>query len=336
MSENGVRQALIDAPWSFSFFQAVRILHRMERHRRAIGTFVDPREEVVRLAVPTTIAFPASETQSIETAGSAQSELTVNFLGLIGPQGVLPYWYSVVVDEAVRGRNRAAKAFLDLFQHRMLSHFYRAWEKSRPEVAFERGGKDRLEAPIRAIVGVGTSGLAQRLGVLDTALMFYAGLLGPAQRSAIALEQLLEDYFGVDVAVQQFAGGWFELPDDALLRLDDGSPASVLGDGAVVGDAIWNEQARVRVRVGPLTRDDFERFLPTGAAFDELRDLVRFFSDDAVDCELQLVLRRQDVPGTVLGSSTALPLGWGSWVCTRPVASDMDQVVFSFQAGAGA
>jgi type VI secretion system protein ImpH len=243
---------------------------------------------------------------------------------------VLPYWYSVVVDEASRGRNHAVRAFLDIFQHRMLSHFYRAWEKSRSEVGFERGAADQLAPVVRAIVGLNAPGLEGRMGVSDTALLFYSGLLGPSQRSAIGLEQLLEDYFGAPVRVEQFSGGWFELSPDAFLRLgEDDTPSAQLGVGAVVGTAIWNEQARVRIRVGPLARDDFERFLPSGPAHGELRELVHFYADEAVDFDLQLVLRQDDVPPTVLGQTSSLPLGWGSWLCTRPSSSDKDQVVFS-------
>lgn len=324
-----VREALREKPWNFGFFQAVRLLHRMEQDRQPLGAFSRPGEEVVRLSVPTTISFPASEVQALDFPGSAAPDMTVNFLGLLGPQGVLPYWYSVVVEEATRGRNRAARDFLDIFQHRMLSHFYRAWEKARSEVAFERGADDHLAPVVRAIVGLNTPGLEGRMSVADTAMLFYAGLLGPSQRSAIGLEQVLADYFEVPVRVEQFSGGWFELDPDAFLRLgEDDVPSAQLGVGAVVGTAIWNEQARVRIRVGPLARADFERFLPTGTAHGELRELVRFYSDDAVDFDLQLVLRQDDVPPTVLGQADSLPLGWGSWLRTRPSDGDKDQVVF--------
>jgi type VI secretion system protein ImpH len=214
----------------------------------------------------------------------------------------------------------------------MLSHFYRAWEKSRSEVAFERGGVDRLAPVVRAIVGLNAPGLEHRLAISDTALLFYSGLIGPSQRSAIGLEQLLADYFELPVRVEQFSGGWFELSPESFLRLgEDDAPAAQLGVGAVVGTAIWNEQARVRVRVGPLALGDFERFLPTGVAFGEMEELVRFYSDGAVDFDLQLVLQRDDVPPTVLGETASLPLGWGSWLCTRAASSDKDQVILPLQ-----
>lgn len=323
-----VRDVLFERPWSFSFFQAVRLLHRFDTFRHPLGSFERPSSHVARIGVPTTIAFPASEVQALQPAGSAAPELSVNFLGLIGPQGVLPYWYSIVIDEAGRSRNHAAKAFLDIFQHRMLSHFYRAWEHGHHEVAWERGGEDSLEPVVRASAGVGSPGLQHRMGIADASLMFYSGLLGPTQRSAIGLEQLLCDYFDLPIRVEQFVGGWFALDRSAMLSLDDESPSAELGIGSVIGDAIWNEQARARIRIGPLKRADFERFLPSGLAYSELQELVRFYSDDAVEFELQLVMRRDDVKGTSLGDSGALPLGWGSWMAPHGAAEDKADVVF--------
>lgn len=327
-----VQDRLRDEPWTFTFFQTVRLLQRWRADRKPVGYFARPEEEAVRFTVPPSVAFPASQVQEMQTGGSDAPTIGVNVFGLIGQQGVLPYWYSVVVQEAAttaRPRNKAPLAFFDIFQHRMLSLFYRAWEKSRPEVAFERGGTDLLETGLRAAAGLATEGLRDRHELFDASLLFYSGLLGPTQRSALALEQLLTDYFDLPVSVEQFAGGWFTLDETALTRLGQDGASEELGLGTVLGDAIWNEQASVRIRIGPLTREAFESFLPGGAAMRELQALVRFYTGESVEVDAQLVLRQQDVRGVRLGDRSALPLGWGSWVATRPVTQDMDQVVLS-------
>jgi type VI secretion system protein ImpH len=324
-----LRDHLYTEPWSYGFFQAVRLLQRLHAGRQPVGGFTSPASEAVRFTVPTTLAFPASEVQSLVPEGSQGVQLGVNVFGLLGQQGVLPYWYSTTVEEAGRARNKAPQAFFDLFQHRMLALFYRAWEKGRPEVAFERGGRDLLEGGLRSIIGLGARALEGRNAVPDASLLFYAGLLGPTQRSALALEHLLEDFFALPVEVLQFSGGWFELDDTSVTRLGDDGPNEELGLGTVLGDAVFNQQAKVRIRVGPLSREAFEGFLPGRAALEELRELVRFHTGDSVEAEVQLVLRRPDVSGVVLGGSGSLPLGWGSWVCTREAASDKDDVVFS-------
>jgi len=255
--------------------------------------------------------------------------MVVNFMGLTGPLGVLPLYYTQQVIERTRARDTAARDFLDLFNHRMLSLFYQAWEKYRVAVQYERGGYDRLSQYLRDLIGLGTKGLQRRQAVADDALIYYAGLLGQRPRSAQALQQLLEDYFGVPVAVEQFAGAWFALERSNQCWLEERRDASErLGWGAVVGDEVFDEQSRARVRLGPLTLAQYSDFLPTGTAYQPLRGLLRFFSDE-VDFEVQLVLKREEVPPCELGAEdeTAPVLGWVTWVKTVGMARDPGDTV---------
>ena len=125
--------------------------------------------------------------------------MVVNFMGLTGPVGVLPYSYSELIADRFRNRDRTLAAFFDIFNHRMISLFYQAWEKHRSAVAWERDGEDRLSKYLMSLIGLGTGGLQHRLVVRDESLLFYTGLLGLLPRSAAALRQVLEDYFGVSV-----------------------------------------------------------------------------------------------------------------------------------------
>lgn len=331
-AQPGLEAELRDSPTAFEFFQAVRVLERLLPAREPVGRFGEPRDEVVRFSVHPDIAFPASEIYALDLpAGGAQARMAINFLGLIGPEGVLPYFYSELVMERVRARDTALRDFLDLFHHRLLSLFYAAWEKYRFEVAHERDRRDLLTLHLKDLIGLGLDGLQQRLGIRDEALVFYAGLLGPGQRSAAALEQLIADYFGVPAKVEQFVGGWYRLATETQCAVgleDDASEQ--LGGGAVVGDEVWDPQARVRLRLGPLTRRQYDQFLPGASAYEPLRTLTRFFSGDQVDFEVQLVLARDEVPGCVLGApEPATPLGWCTWMQSRPFGRDPDDTVLT-------
>ena len=153
-------------------------------------------------------AFPAGEIQSLEFRSDAPVRMAVNFMGLTGPEGVLPYSYSLLISERMRARDTTLRDFLDLFHHRIISLFYRAWEKYRFGVAHERNQRDIVTQHLKDLVGLGESRLQERLAIRDDVLLFYAGLLAPQQRSAAALQQLVGDYFGVRVEVEQFVGGW--------------------------------------------------------------------------------------------------------------------------------
>lgn len=317
----------------YSFFQMIRLMLRQYPERKQVGGFFDPADEVARFAVVPTIAFPPSEIRSLELTNDAPSRLAVDFMGLTGPSGVLPYDYTLMVADRVRARDRTLQDFLDIFHHRIISLFYRAWEKNRFYVAFERQRRDPVTAHVLDLVGLGLAGTREAMSIPAEVGVFFAGLLAPQQRSAVALEQLLEDYFRVPVDVEQFVGGWYGLGLATQCRLghDEDGASARLGLGAVAGDEIWDQQARVRIRLGPLSREQYDQFLPTGAAYDELRRLVRFYSHDQFDFEIQLVLARDEVPACVIGAdgSDDVPLGWCTWMRTQPIDRDPDEAILT-------
>lgn len=132
------------------------------------------------------------------------------------------------------------------------------------------------------------------------------------------------DYFDVPVEVEQFVGAWYSLDVPNLCKLDHGDLSEQLGIGAVVGDEIWDQGGAVRVRLGPLTMQQYLDFLPEGSAYKPLLAITRFFSGDEIDFEVQLVLMRDDVPACELADVVPVvpQLGWTTWVKSAPMTRD--------------
>jgi type VI secretion system protein ImpH len=337
MEDAGVTDAevagyLITDPPAFEFFQAVRLLERLYPDRNGVGRFGDPKEEVVHFSARPAIGFPASEVHAVDLPGNRPARMVVNFMGLVGPLGVLPYHYTQLVGERARGRDRALRDFLDLFQHRLISLFYRAWEKYHFTAVYERAGQDPVTEHLRDLIGLGIAALRDRLPVPDEGLLFYTGALAPQPRSAAALEDMLKDLLGVPVEVEQFVGGWYRLSSSMQCYIgDDAGPSNQLGLGAVVGDEMWDQQARVCLRLGPLTREQYERFLPGGDDHELLRTVARFFAHDQFDFDVRLVLARDEVPGCVLDADAqdAPALGWRTWLRTKPFPRDAEDTILT-------
>lgn len=332
-----VRSKLARTPGEFDFFQAVRLLALWQRDRVPVGGFVPPDRETVRFQANPDLAFPASQIRDLDTAADPP-RMKVNFFGLQGPFGVLPLAYSELVTERLRSRDSTLTEFFDIFNHRMLSLFYQAWEKHHFAVRYERDGADPLSHCLEALTGIGTAGLTKRQQVDDDSILFYAGLLGLTPRSPLALEQLLSDYFGVEVAVEPFVGAWRKLDEEYQCRVGEATGYSEqLGWGAVAGDEIWDVQSRARVKLGPLTRAQYDGFLAGGAAHKPLRSLLRMFAGDAVDFEVQLVLKREEVPRAGLGwgeMGGAPRLGWVTWLKSgEGFDRDPADTVLLFSAG---
>ena len=332
-----MERALFDAPTAFGFFQAVRLLSRMHPERARVGTWTDPANEVARFHASTSLGFPASEIQELTAPdeglgpSSAPAQMTVNFFGLTGPQGVMPHVYTEHASTRARSKDTAFRDFLDIFNHRAISLLFRAWEKHRAVVAHESGAEDRLLDHLLDLAGLGTAGLRGRLPIRDEAVAYFSGLLSTRARPADGLARLVGDYFGVPASVEQFVGEWRRVDEGGQCSLGADDDAGRLGFG-VLGDAGWDPQSRVRLRLGPLTREQFDAFIPGGSAHQALRALARLYADDMVGVDAQLVLSRNEVapcvlgvPGSSPGTKRAPGLGRGTWLASRPLTRDPDE-----------
>jgi type VI secretion system protein ImpH len=177
--------------------------------------------------------------------------------------------------------------------------------------------------------------LAPRHAIDDEALRYYAGHLSQRHRSALGLEQMLSDYFGIEVVVEQLSGQWLPLdPADQTCLLPSGGNTQ-LGFGALIGERVWDVQSKFRIRLGPLGIRQFRQFLPSGDAHVPLVQLTRLYVGQQFDFDVQLILARREVPACELNGSGAqgVRLGWETWIRAGEVARDVRDAVFSVQDG---
>lgn len=326
----------------FEFVQAMRLLMRLYPEHAALGSWDDPAREVVRLSVPPSLSFPPSEIARLDLPADAdeaddpisgasarrtQARMAIRFFGLTGPQGVLPHVYTEHASGRARARDTAFRDFLDLFHHRALSLFYRGWERHHTTVPAERGSEDRIQHHLLDLVGVGTEETRKRSTLATGALAFYAGLFAMRTRPAVGLAQLVSDYFKVPAHIEQFVGEWLAVQGGGQVNLGGDDLDGRLG-ASVLGDKVFDPMAMVQLRLGPLTRAQFDAFLPAGRDHETLRQLAQFYADDQVTVSVQLVLARDDVPGAQLSTSGAPALGFGTWLRAKAPVRDADDVHF--------
>lgn len=332
MSKNrNLDEQLFEEPYRFEFFQAVRLLEKIYPKRRPVGRETLPHAEVVRFRTRMSLNFPASQIHEIvnsveEATDQEKSEMFVNFMGMGGPIGVLPTHYTELMVERARYRDTAMWAFLDIYTHRAVSLFYRAWEKYRFPVQYERGNDDFTEY-LFDFIGLGTKGLRGRMSLPDESLLPYAGLITQKPHSAVALENIVSDYFQINAEIIQFFGQWIDLEDENITRV--GTANSGLGITTIAGTRVWEQQSKFRFRLGPLPFKQFQSFLPSGTAAKPFDSIVRFMVGLEMDYDLQLILKKREVPGCIL-TTRALRrpmLGWSSWLKTKPFEQDDEQVI---------
>jgi type VI secretion system protein ImpH len=343
-----VTAQLAREPAGFDFFEAVRILHARRGKGAPIGEDTAAAREAVRFRALPSTAFPPGAVTGWKDgksgdggdAAPTRPEMLVAFFGLFGPSGALPQHYTEQIVRANRARNTELGAFLDLFNHRLVSLFWRAWEKYRLPAAYERqaraGGRDPIGRSLAAVAGIGTPHLDGRLAVADETVLHYAGLLSAGSRSVAGLESMLSDYFARPVRVEQFVGAWCRLAEDERTVLPGRAAPHGrhcrLGREAVVGARVWDVQGRFEIRVGPLTLAQFLDFMPGRNALRRLGDLARLHVGPGLSFAVRLSLLRREVPPCRLGGGAAARLGWTSWLISAAPFHDPDDAVFDLDS----
>jgi type VI secretion system protein ImpH len=314
------------APYRYSFYQALRRLECAFANETRLGQSLHTRQDRIRLGQDVTLAFQPSTLASFRHEKSQPApRLGVHFFGLLGPNGPLPLHLSEVVHERLHNeRDPTLAAFLDIFHHRLLSLFYRAWANGQPSVSFDRPTQDRFGHYLGCLFGIGSSHLRRRDEMPDLAKLYYAGRLAGQTRNAEGLEAILRDFFRLPVRIEQFVGAWLDLPSDSRCLLGSSRRVSSLGITALLGGRVWQAQQRFRIVLGPLCAADYQRMLPGGASLRRLIAVVRNYLGDELEWELQLILRQAEVPKPRLNGATRL--GWTSWLSQTPLGRDGDNL----------
>jgi len=319
--------------WSFDYFALMRRLECLAPEAPRWGRALRPAAEPVRVGQEPSLSFaPAALSRFLPAGAHRPPMLRQHFIGYIGPNGPLPMHLSDFIRErALNHGDQTWLAFLDTFSHRFALHFYRAWAQARPVTGMDRPDEDIFRRQIGAFVGVGGAARQGRDEIPDDARLHFAGRLARRVHNVEGVEAVVGRYFGVPARLERWVGHWMRLPGDELTGLGAaaGSEAArALGRGAVLGRQVWDRQHKVRLHLGPLTLVQYRDFLPIGRARPALQSWMRQLLGDELEWDAQLVLRREEVPPTRLGTQqagrggNAPRLGWVSWLGGHPRARD--------------
>lgn len=329
---------LVQSPCSFDFFIAVRRIESAARPRPGFGQSYRTADEVIRFCQPPSLAFAPSTLASCVLREGLPPRLFVNFFGLCGPNGPLPMHLTEYLHDREHNYADSTPArWFDVFNHRMICLFYRAWAINQQTVSYEyalaqggmdqrlRAERDRYATYIASLVGIGMPNLRSRDSISDIAKLHYSGRLSNQTKNPEGLAAILSDYFGIHVTIEEFIGEWVTLPHESQCRLGETPETCTLGTTGIVGATIWVCQHRFRIRAGPMEFDQYQLFLPGGARLAKVKDLVRGYIGDELSWELQLVLRAQNIPNVRLG--VVGKVGWTTWMGSRAVGADADDLI---------
>lgn len=347
--DSGLIDQLLDSPQRFEFFQAVRVLERhFARDVPGRSQRDGQMSDRIRFRNSVTLGFAPSQIESLDAhfdpiVGVEADEqaarktlsyvqITPAFIGMLGGHGTLPTHYTEqVVDRERYHRDRAARAFFDLFSNRAVGQFYRAWKKYRLPIQYESDRRNRFLPLVLALSGLGFGALRDRLheapgSIDDESIAHFAGLLRQRPLSATALQDMLKRYFRVPVRIEQFVGRWYRLPVSQRSSL--GGTNAVLGKTVLAGERVWQRNLRVRIHVGPLGRRGYAAFLPGGEFAAALEKLLTLATGAQFEYEIRPILRAADVKPVALSDEGRARLGFDTFLMTRPAACDRSDTAF--------
>jgi type VI secretion system protein ImpH len=311
-------------PYDFDLFFALRMLQARHPEFPRLGTASRPQLEPIRLGQDPSLAFaPATIAEVLPSVAGQPERLTVWNFGLYGPNGPMPTHLTEYVRERLRQFDDPTLArFSDVFHHRLLLLFFRAWSDAQPTTSLDAPGRDHFGRFVGSIVGFGEASQRQRDDVPDHAKLFFAGHFTRSTRNPEGLERAISLYFGVPVQMQEYGLHFLDLEPTQQTRLARHPCNSQLGVDAVVGARVPDAQSKFRLRIGPMNLAQYERLLPGGEGFQSLVDWVRNYVGIEYAWDFELVLKSDAVPMSQLGGAGRL--GWTSWMLDKPATTDAD------------
>lgn len=309
---NSLINQLVAEPYRFDTHQAARVLEAWRGRARL---------EPVRYRSSLSLAFPLSDIEAVSPGGQGKPpEVTVNYIGLGGAMGPLPTPYTEYVSEAARRGHVAARDFLDLFNHRLVTASLDLGRLYRPALQAEHPHESQHAARLRALLGLATPSLVERDPRLTASLLPLAGLLNQAPLSAHAIERAVSSQFRVPARVTPFRGGWMEIPPNQCTALGRSGRHQRLGRSAMLGGRVWDQSANITLTLGPVTAPRAGGFLPGSSGHLRLAKLLRFLLSDTVGVEIRLRVTRASVPRARLGGGGRMRLGWNAWLASAPAS----------------
>lgn len=307
--------------YKYDFYQFVRLIECMYPDKQRFGYSVKPSDDAIRMGQLPSMQFAPGAIATFETNADHAAALKVFFFGLFGPNGPLP----IHLTEFARSRINIARdptltEFANLFHHRLLSLFYRAWADKEPTVQLDRPKNDRFSFYVGSLLGIAERSQQQRDEISDHTKLHFAAHIGSQTKHASGLIAILHAYFQVPIAVEEFVGEWLTIPNDSLCYLNADQQTGQLGVSATIGARSWQCMHKFRIVAGPLDLQQFESLLPNGKKITAFSDLVKNYIGFEYKWDLNLNLKKNEVPKVQLGKYGWL--GWNSWLATKNRTND--------------
>lgn len=303
---------------NYSFYRLLEQLHALHDDDLESDPTRPPRR--LRLQTSAALGFPASDVaaaERLDQEDDCRYRVQTTFFGLHGTDSPLPgYYLDTVAFEEAQGSG-IRPAFLDFFNHRLLTLLHHSWRKYRYYLRFKQEARDGFSRYVFALIGLNDSELRGSTPLPWSRLLSFAGLVASRSRSPAVVAGIVGHCFDLHgVQIREFEPRHVQVNPGQRPAL--GQNNGVLGDSFTVGDRIKTRNSKFTLVLPGLTQARFRQFLPSGQYFEPLRRLIDFLLRDVMAYDIDLGLRQDDIPPFNLGRESGTHLGWTSFIGNQP------------------
>ncbi|RWR02612.1 hypothetical protein ED28_07035 [[Pantoea] beijingensis] len=260
-----------------NFYRFCQLLEKRQPDKPLLGSTSHPGDDPVRFAPHPGMGFPASELKSIEydeDDDSTPPVVRATFMGMYGVDSPLPTAYLDDITQRREG-HESLQGFLDIFNHRILTQFYRIWRKYSYPATFEPGGTDTISQSLLGLVGLGIPGTANHIATPVSRFLALLGVLrqpGKTQQGMQALVSLLAPNTSVQVSPY------------CLRPIEISQPLGFYGDedflldgNTPLGDEAMDANSQLLIALSTENEQEAQGWKPDGLLYQDFMVMLRVY-----------------------------------------------------------
>lgn len=313
---------------SLSFFQAVQLfLSRLEpeSYPGEKGPF---EGEAILFRGHPSLGFSARDIEQINVSTDdsplAPVVMDVNFLGLYGASSPLPAFFTEDIIYA-DPEDAAVRHFLDIFNHRFISFFYRSWVKYRYPLQYAPDASDHYSEQVYSLCGLKDKKSRDNSRIDWERLFPFIGLMSANLQSPEVIRKVISFYIEYDdIEIVPNIERLLEIDPSQRIKL--GGANSTLGINTSLGNTIRDCNSKFKIKINQLSLKKYLSLIPGSESNLDIHELVKFCLKDPIDFDLEMNLDSAEIPDSILNRENELQLGRTSWLG----GADAEQTCITF------
>ncbi|WP_191601245.1 type VI secretion system baseplate subunit TssG [Marinomonas algicola] len=292
----------------FEFVQVIRLLRQISLSKR-IEYHPDP--------------MPVGDNADVVAIENAPHNIkvTVGLEALSGCRGIIPDYIYHELLRSLHDESSSLQSFLDVFNQRyfeLLSNGLTARNALLREEQEAVLGKTLTRLSQKTALSQLYALPNSLLDQTDSSFLRFSFLLGLKTRSLQGLNQLLCEYFKVDVDSRVIGSTTYRMPAQSLSHLGKRlGRNNQLGGGLLLGKQGAQLYQALEIRIQPKSRKEYLSLLMNSHFSATFRQLVSAYLREVVDVKIYLFVKRAYIDAPIISSSN-LGFRLGEANCLSP------------------